>query len=128
MHILLDTHAFLWWVNDDEHLAASVRHLMADATNTLYLSAASAWEIAVMVKIGRLRFSQPLERFMSNQMARNNIVSLPIHVRHTLHTFNLPLLHRDPFDRILVAQCQLEKYVLLTNDSIIQQYDVDSIW
>lgn len=128
MQVLLDTHVFLWWVNDDKRLVESARAMIADANNTLYLSAASTWEIAIKVKIGRLQFSQPLERFVANQLARNNMVALPIYIRHTLHTYTLPLLHRDPFDRMLISQCQLEKYILLTNDSMIQRYDVNFTW
>ena len=124
MKALLDTHVFLWWIMDDERLTPYIRDFIADEGNDLFLSSASCWEIAIKTKIGRLKLSENPEKFIPDQMIANNITGLPIQLVHALHVYNLPDHHRDPFDRILVAQARIEKIHIITNDNIFADYDV----
>jgi PIN domain nuclease of toxin-antitoxin system len=128
MRVLLDTHAFLWWITEDRRLSARARKVLADGGNGLLLSAASGWEIAIKASLGRITLPIPIDRFLSEQLHRNGIGTLPIEMSHALHVHVLPLLHRDPFDRLLVAQAQLEKLRILTSDRQVAQYDVETLW
>lgn len=128
MRYLLDTHTFLWWITDDERLSPKARDLMRDRRNVLYLSAASAWEIAIKASLGRLEFSGDPEKMVPEQMALNAIEALPIQITHALRVHRLPPHHRDPFDRMLVAQSQLEDLPLLTDDAQIRKYQVEVAW
>src|SRR3989337_3183813 len=116
MKALLDTHVFLWWVMDDERLTPYIRDFIADEGNDLFLSSASCWEIAIKAKIGRLKLTENPEKFIPDQMIANNISGLPIQLVHALHVYNLPDHHRDPFDRMLVAQARIEKTAKNTNE------------
>jgi PIN domain nuclease of toxin-antitoxin system len=128
MRILLDTHAFLWWIGGDRRLSARARKLIADGRNELLLSAASGWEIALKVGLGRIDLPAPLDRFLGEQLRLNGIETLPIQMSHALGAQGLPSLHRDPFDRMLVVQARMEKLGILTRDSQIAQYDVETLW
>ncbi|MCH7587439.1 MAG: type II toxin-antitoxin system VapC family toxin [Chloroflexi bacterium] len=128
MRALLDTHTFLWWITDSPELSQSARNAIGDSTNELYLSAASGWEIAIKTKLGRLGIAGDPEKLIPEQMALNAIDGLPVQMSHALHVFQLPDLHRDPFDRILIAQCQVEEIPIITRDPAISQYDVEIIW
>ncbi len=128
MRVLLDTHVFLWWINDDPHLSARARTVMTGAEHTLYFSAASGWEIAIKARIGKLTLPAEPAPFIAHELHNNRIRPLPMQLNHALHTYALPMLHRDPFDRILIAQSQLENLPILTVDHFITQYAVDTIW
>ena len=128
MNVLLDTHAFLWWIADNAELSPRAREVIRDGDNTLFLSAASGWEIAIKAKLGRLQLPDNLERFVIEHMSLNAITSLPIHLSHVLHVYSLPDHHRDPFDRMLIAQSQLEKLPIVTRDPQIARYSVEVIW
>jgi PIN domain nuclease of toxin-antitoxin system len=128
MRLLLDTHAFLFWITDSEALSESARGHIEDPENELYLSAASGWEIAIKTKLKRLELTGPPERVIAEQMAFNHIQSLSIQMSHALNTYHLPQLHRDPFDRMLVAQSMVEEIPILTRDPAISQYKVETIW
>jgi len=128
MNVLLDTHVFLWWIVDDPRLSPRARKIIGNGENTLFLSAASAWEIAIKAKLGRLKLPDDPERFIPEQMALNAIESLPVQVSHALHVYTLPEYHSDPFDRIIIAQAQLEGLPILTADPQISRYEVDTIW
>ena len=128
MKALLDTHTFLWWIHNDSRLSSRVREIIGDSSTILYLSAASGWEIAIKAQLGKLQFSSNLEQFISEQLKMNGIDTLPITLRHGLHVATLPQHHRDPFDRILVAQSQLEGLPIVTADVQIVRYDVQVIW
>lgn len=108
MHSLLDTHAFLWWFNDDAQFSKQARTIIADTNNEIFFSAASGWEIAIKTQIGKLRFPSDLERFILEQLRDNNFMILPMHLSHTLHIYTLPLLHRDPFDRVFIPKAKLK--------------------
>ena len=128
MRLLLDTHTFLWWIDNDPHLSTQARALISDSNNELYFSAASGWEIAIKARIGKLAMPDNLEQFIIEQLVLNQFTVLPIQLTHALHVYTLPLLHRDPFDRLLVAQSQVEDLLLLTNDALIQQYTTQTTW
>lgn len=128
MTALLDTHVFLWWVLDDERLTPYMQEYIADEGHNLLLSSASCWEIAIKAKMGRLKLSENPEKFILDQMIVNNISGLPIQLVHALHVYNLPYHHRDPFDRMLVAQASIEKIPIITNDRLITNYDVKILW
>ena len=128
MKVLLDTHAFLWWIIDSPLIPLQVRNIISDSDNELFLSAASCWEIAIKAKIGRIKLPNKPRIFVPEQMALNAMQGLPIQISHALHVFGLPHFHRDPFDRMIVAQAQLEKLPILTSDSLIAQYKVKTIW
>ena len=128
MKALLDTHIFLWWITDHPKLSSRARQIISDGKNELFLSAVSGWEIAIKAQLGRIQIPDKPEVFISEQMVANAIVGLPIQISHAVHVYNLPLHHRDPFDRLLVAQAQLEGLPILTDDPQISQYPVKVIW
>ena len=128
MRALLDTHVFLWWISDDPRLSTHAREIITDGENTLFLSAASGWEIAIKAKLGRLKLPEPLETFVPEQMALNAIESLSVQMSHALHVHTLPLHHRDPFDRLLIAQAQLDNLPILTADPQIALYAIRTVW
>jgi|SRR4030066_1856688 len=128
MKALLDTHVFLWWVMDNERLIPFIRDFISNEKNELFLSSASCWEIAIKTNLRRLKLSDKPDKFIPDQMNANNISGLPIQLVHALHVYNLPDHHRDPFDRMLVAQAIIEKIPIITNDLIIAKYDVKTLW
>ena len=125
---LLDTHAFIWWTNEPERLSARGRTFIEEGTNNIYLSAVSAWEIAVKFSKGHLELPQNAEDFVLTRMGREGFLSLPVEISHALHVSHLPRLHGDPFDRLLISQSQLERLPLITSDPNIARYDVEVIW
>ncbi|MBA3920712.1 MAG: type II toxin-antitoxin system VapC family toxin [Nostocaceae cyanobacterium] len=123
MRALLDTHAFIWWVTDDSRLSSTAGRIIAGG-NTLFLSAASAWEIVIKVRLGKLDLPEPPETYIPSRLAINRF-EIPIQMVHALQVINLPDLHRDPFDRIIIAQSQFEKLPIITVDSLITRYPID---
>ncbi|WP_313954418.1 type II toxin-antitoxin system VapC family toxin [Anabaena subtropica] len=101
---------------------------MADSGNNLFFSAASAWEIVIKVRLGKLNLPEPPETYIPSRLTMNRFESLPIQMNHALQVVNLPALHQDPFDRIIIAQSQVEKMPIITVDNKITQYPVDVIW
>ena len=128
MRANLDTHVLLWWIADDPRLSNTAREILSDAGNVLFVSAASGWETAIKAQIGKLALQDPPETFVPAQIAVNGFDELPIRMAHVLHVHALPLHHRDPFDRILVAQSRVENLPLLTADALIAQYAVQVVW
>ncbi len=128
MKVLLDTHPFLWWITDDQRLSLRAREIISKGENEVFVSAATGWEIAIRAQIGRLRLPTEPQKFIVEQLKINAIKSLPIEMRHALHISTLPAHHRDPFDRILVAQAQLENLPILSADPDIGKYKVTIIW
>jgi PIN domain nuclease of toxin-antitoxin system len=128
MRVLLDTHSFLWWITDDPRLSPRAREIMSGGENHLFLSSASAWEIAIKARLGRLTIPEPIATFVTAQLTENAIEGLPIDLSHALHVHLLPDHHRDPFDRMLVTQSQLENLPILTGDPLIARYGVETIW
>jgi len=122
--LLLDTHAFLWWVDDAPELSAAARRAIGDVSNECCLSVASCWEMAIKASLGKLRLAKTVERFVSEQVTANGFTLLNIELRHTAKVEKLPFHHRDPFDRLLIAQAQLEDLPILTADPLFNRYDV----
>ena len=128
MNILLDTHAFLWWITDDPELSETARNIIRDSSNTLYWSAASSWEVAIKYALGRLPLPEEPEKFIPPELTKNHIESLLITDEHAFHTRQLPHHHKDPFDRMLIAQARTESLMLLSCDSMFDLYDVKVKW
>jgi len=124
VRVLLDTQAWLWMLAAPERLAPASRRLLTKSDNELLLSAASAWEIAIKHGLGKLRLPDTPERAIPELMARTGVVSLPVLHRHALRVATLPRKHGDPFDRLLVAQAQIEDLAILTADRSFRLYDV----
>lgn len=118
MHVLLDTHIFIWWLNDDVHLSKKARLLINDADD-IYISSASVWEAAIKVKLGKLDVDIDL---LANSIASEGFIELPVSVKHAVSVLTLPQHHRDPFDRILLAQAMSEPLRLITADQSLQVY------
>ena len=128
MRLLLDTHALLWWLNDDRQLPAKARKLIALGSNVVVVSAASAWEIATKVRLGKLDIASELAADFSNVLAQEGFESLPISVDHALRAGLLPGPHKDPFDRMLIAQAQAEGVPILSSDAVFDGYGVRRLW
>ena len=128
MRLLLDTHAFLWWVTDDDRLSDAGRASIGASENEVFLSAVSVWEIITKVRIGRLPIAEPVDGFIARHLDENAFQPLSITMRHTFALQTLPDLHRDPFDRMLVAQALTEAMPLVTGDRAVRAYPVSTIW
>lgn len=128
MKLLLDTHTFLWWISDDPKLSAKALELIGDNRNILYWSAASSWEVSIKYALGRLPLPETPEQFLPAELGKNRIESLPIVDAHAFQAGLLPRHHRDPFDRMLVAQAQVESLGLISNDKRLSLYNVDVHW
>jgi PIN domain nuclease of toxin-antitoxin system len=128
MSYLLDTHAYLWWTLDHPRLSHLAREIIEDAQSDVFLSVASIWEIATKHAIGKLTLRAPLARVVIDEPDRNGIKTLDVSREHACRTAELPLLHRDPFDRMLVAQAQVEDLDLITRDPAVSAYAVRVIW
>jgi PIN domain nuclease of toxin-antitoxin system len=126
--LLLDTHAFLWWVNDAPELSAAARLSIADTTNDCFLSLASCWEMAIKSSLGKLRLARSIDRFVSEQLVANGFLLLNIELRHAAKIEKLPFHHRDPFDRLLIAQAISDKLTIVSADSIFSEYGVKILW
>lgn len=127
MKILLDTQCWLWWIVSPERLGAVARGHIADARNTIYLSAASTWEIAIKYSIGKLSLPEPPSAFIPRRLARDAITALPVTIPHTLAVAELPLHHKDPFDRLIIAQSRYEHLPVMSADPQFAAYDVEHL-
>jgi PIN domain nuclease of toxin-antitoxin system len=119
MRFLLDTHVFLWWLKDDRRLDRVIAQPIQDPANEIYVSTVTAWEIVIKASLKRLRF--PVAE-LSKQLELNAFAALPVTVAHAEQLHSLPPLHRDPFDRMLIAQAQAEQLALLSQDEQVLQY------
>ncbi len=128
MRLLLDTCSFLWVLLGADTLTPRVRALVADPANDVFVSAVSAWEIAVKYRLGRLPLPEPPERFIPAQRETHRLAPLPLDEESALHVTRLPLLHRDPFDRLLVCQALVHGLAIVTPDPLISQYPARIIW
>jgi PIN domain nuclease of toxin-antitoxin system len=128
MRLLLDTHSFLWFANGDPALNQPARTEIESLSNERFLSIASAWEIAIKVSIGKLKLSQPFETFIRDATHQNDIAVLGIELVHTIKVINLPFHHRDPFDRMLAAQCLADQLVIVSKDDSFDKYGCNRIW
>lgn len=128
MRALLDTHAFVWWNDGDPRLSDLARETILGSDNEILLSAVTAWEIAIKAGKGLLRLPEPLADYVPSRMALDAMQPLPVEMTHALHVAALPRHHNDPFDRLLIAQAQVEGVPILTSDPNIARYDVEIVW
>lgn len=128
MRALLDAHAFIWWVLDAPSLSDPCRDILSDGANEVFLSVASSYEIAYKAEQGRLTLPEAPATYIQSRLAANGFGSLSIELSHALRAGTLPRIHGDPFDRLLVAQAQIEDLPILTADPAIGRYDVETIW
>ncbi|PHM09347.1 type II toxin-antitoxin system VapC family toxin [Nostoc sp. 'Peltigera malacea cyanobiont' DB3992] len=128
MKLLLDTHVIIWSAGNPEKLSQGVRNLLIDTNNLWVVSMASIWELQIKSQLGKLNLSSSLPNFIETQQRVNNLQILPIELTHIYALEALPSHHRDPFDRILIAQAIVEKIPLLSVDAIFDVYPVQRIW
>jgi PIN domain nuclease of toxin-antitoxin system len=128
MRVLIDTHTFLWWNLDAPKLSHTARKIIGDGQNEIFFSAVSAWEISIKYGKGRLTLPDPPDVYVPNRLAHYQFLPLPIQLSHTLQVHQLPDIHHDPFDRMLIIQSQIEQLPLLTFDQDIARYNVSIIW
>jgi PIN domain nuclease of toxin-antitoxin system len=125
---LLDTHAFLWWVEGTPALGRRARAAVANPDNEVFLSMASCWELAIKLSLGKLRLTQRLDRFIPEQVTVNSFSLLPIELRHVVGVADLAFHHRDPFDRVLAAQALQDQLAIVSSDRVFRKYGVTVIW
>ena len=128
MNALLDTHAFLWFLSDSPRLSATARTLIENPDTQPFLSVGSLWEMSIKISLGKLSIAQPFDDFISQQLNLNGIALLGITLEHTAVLTALPFHHRDPFDRLLVAQAQTENLPIVSADKAFDAYGIQRIW
>jgi PIN domain nuclease of toxin-antitoxin system len=128
VRLLLDTHSFLWFIGGDLSLTPSARRLIEDPANQSLLSTASLWEMAIKLSIGKLSFNQPFKTFIPAQLSENGIELLDIKFSHLVTVAGLPFHHRDPFDRLLVAQAMEEQMSIISADPAFDVYAIRRLW
>ena len=128
MAFLLDTHALLWWLAEPERLSPAVHATLADPGQTVFISAASAWEIATKHRLGRLPTAEVLLQEGWPLMERQGFQPLPVSWSHGLRAGSYPMPHRDPFDRLLAAQADLEQLILITLDPALAPFPCQTLW
>ena len=128
MKLLLDTHAFLWWIGDDARLSPAAREAIADPGNDVTFSVASAWELAIKAALGRFDSDGELGAFLGEHLRRNAFRLLPVSLEHAVSVATLPQSHRDPFDRMLVAQAAVEGMTLVSRDPQLRKYEIPLLW
>jgi PIN domain nuclease of toxin-antitoxin system len=128
MHYLLDTHVLVWWITSDKRLSAKAEAIIRNRRNAIYWSVASSWEISIKYALGKLEFLEPPELLLPLELERNKIEVLPIVNEHAFLAGQLPAHHKDPFDRMLVAQSRIESMGIISNDVLLHFYEVDIFW
>ena len=128
MKYLLDTHVFIWMANEPAKLSSTAAQLITDPANWLLLSLASVWEMQIKIQLGKMRLKLPLTELVAQQRQTNQIQLLPITFRHIITLENLPSHHKDPFDRLLIAQAIFEDIALIGDDPLIAKYPVKVVW
>ena len=128
MRLLLDTHALLWWLDGDRSLTRKARAAVADEDNIIFVSAASAWEITTKARLGQLPGADAVASDVGGAVSSQGFSSLDISMRHAQRAGRLPGAHRDPFDRMLIAQAQLDDLTLVSNEGVFDAYGVSRLW
>ncbi|NWF60748.1 MAG: type II toxin-antitoxin system VapC family toxin [Fischerella sp.] len=127
MKLLIDTHTFLWFINDSPQLSADAKALLESEVDVL-LSAASLWEIAIKTSLGKLTLPDPYDKFIPQQVTLNDLEILPISMAHLAVVARLPFHHRDPFDRLLIAQAMVEQVSIVSADAVFDSYTINRTW
>ena len=128
MKLLLDTHTFIWWDSEPARLSPRALALCQDQANTVLLSVASVWEMQIKLQLGKLKLNLPLAEVIETQRQTNNVEVLPVTLTHVLALESLPVHHKDPFDRLLIAQAKVEEAVLVSGDPVFAKYPVKLVW
>lgn len=128
MRLLLDTHAFPWFILNDASLSAAATQHIADPGNDVYVSPASYWEIAIKIQLGKYTLQRPYQTFLEDAISQNDFMILPIEIGHTALLTKMPLHHRDPFDRLLIAQAFAEPMAIVSADPVLDQYGIQRLW
>lgn len=128
MNLLLDTHALLWFLWDDPQLSVKAKASIEDPTNRKLVSIASCWELAIKASVRKLNLGESVHSFLAREIARNNFEFMPIALEHATKVEALPFHHRDPFDRLLVAQSLLEQTPIVSHDALFDAYGVTRVW
>jgi PIN domain nuclease of toxin-antitoxin system len=128
MRVLIDTHVFIWWTNEPTRLSAVTYNLLIDPTTTAFISLASIWEMQIKLTLGKLGFETTLSALVEDEINRNRFELMPIELSHIYAVGSLPLHHRDPFDRLLIAQSQTENLAILSIDEVFDAYGVNRVW
>jgi PIN domain nuclease of toxin-antitoxin system len=126
--LLLDSHALLWFDEGDQRLSVKAQAMMSDPGNELLLSVASIWEIAIKVSLGKLRLLEPFDVYMQRVIRENGLTNLPISLDYAKALVALPFHHRDPFDRLLIAQAMVENLPILSADILFDKYPISRLW
>ena len=128
MRFVIDTHTFIWYVTNNSKLSLTARELINDGNNVVLLSVASVWEMAIKHSIGKLDFELPFITFVESQIRQNDMALLQIEIEHLALVANLPLYHRDPFDRLIISQAILEQIPIVGVDKVFDSYSVRRLW
>ncbi len=128
MRLLLDTHAFLWFVTNDPNLSEAALEFVAEPANEVLVSPASCWEIAIKVSLGKYRLTAPFETFFREGIEENAMTVLPIEIRHAAVLSCLPMHHKDPFDRMMISQAIAERIPIVSRDASLDAYGVRRLW
>lgn len=128
MNLLLDTHAFLWFIAGNSSLSRKARAAIEDQNNGVLLSVASLWEIAIKISLGKITLSESFDKFIPEQLTANGIELLDISVEHTALVATMPFHHRDPFDRLIAAQAKVENIILISTDEVFDAYEILRLW
>ncbi|MEL6164246.1 MAG: type II toxin-antitoxin system VapC family toxin [Cyanobacteria bacterium J06628_3] len=128
MKLLLDSHVLIWWASSSEKISKKVYNIINDTNNTLLFSLASVWEMQIKFQLGKLNLNSNLPTLIDNQQRVNNLQLLPIELNHIYALNNLPPHHKDPFDRLLIAQAIVEKIPLASIDEVFDNYPIQRLW
>jgi PIN domain nuclease of toxin-antitoxin system len=128
MRVLIDTHVFIWWTSDDQKLSFPVLNLIGDPNTEVILSIVSIWEMQIKLSLGKLQLKTALPELVEDELKRNRIHLLSIDLSHIYALSNLPNHHRDPFDRLLIAQAQIEELIIISIDEKFDSYEIERFW
>ncbi len=128
MELLLDSHVFLWWVEDDKKLSKQAKNLISDKDNACYISGATAWELAIKASQGKLKLETSVSSYILRHIQISAFTWLDIKLSHIDYAERLPYFHKDPFDRLLVAQAQAEKLAIISADTMLDAYEIERLW
>lgn len=124
MNLLLDTHTFVWWRDNPDKLSAKVYDAISSSDNEIFISTVVVWEIQIKLAINKIKLKLSLERTIEAEQNANGFRILPVKLDHALHIDRLPLIHKDPFDRMLIAQAMVEDMTIISSDKVLADYDV----
>ncbi len=128
MKLLIDTQCWLWWFAEPDRLQEETIAQISDESNEIWFSVASVWELGIKVGLGKLPLPEPLDRYLASRMQQLGARAVEIRADHALQAGGLPLHHRDPFDRMLIAQAQVEGMTIVTSDRLFELYKVEVLW